>query len=88
MTKPVISFIIDCKVPLAAQKCAVLKRNGSYYQNKKELTDYVDQLFVPPTSDTYLHVKCSCGLEYQYSKDTVPVTNLNCSCGNKLFEYV
>ena len=58
------------------------------FANKTELTDFIDLLYVPPTSDTYLEIVCQCAVEYVYAvKEDVPATNLVCDCGRKVIEY-
>ena len=89
-TKPVISFEAKSKVPVAlVNKSLVAKKTGDNYTNKTERTDYVDTLYVHPSSDTYLYAKCQCGQEYSYvDKAAVPSSNLNCSnCSRKIIEY-
>lgn len=58
------------------------------WANKTELTDFVDSLYVPPKSDTYMYIICQCGAEYIYvTKDDVPDTNVVCSCGRNVLIY-
>jgi hypothetical protein len=93
-TKPVISYIAKEIIPLTPQLNVSIVRKKltktSYrdYNNKTELTDYVDTLYVPPTSDCIVYVKCQCGAEYEYANKTaVPSVNLTCACGRKVVEY-
>jgi len=72
--------------PIIRQK--IDKTTYQNWANKTALTDFVDSLYTPPDSDTYLYLKCGCGLEYIYATKTdVPAANTNCSCGQKLFQY-
>ena len=88
-TKPVILYKANAAVPaILSPNAVVVKRDGSIYANKAELTAYVDTLYVPPTSDTYLCVICSCAIEYEYvDSSEVPSGAFNCTCGKKIFEY-
>jgi len=71
------------------QKPLIRRRDGINWADKAELTDYVDSLYVAPTSDTYLQAICKCGLEYSYTtKEDVPDTDFDCSCGREIFEYI
>ena len=71
------------------QKPLIRKKSGTNWADKAELTDYVDSLYVAPTSDTYLQAICRCGEEYSYaSKEDVPATDFDCSCGREIFEYI
>lgn len=94
MEKPVISYVINQKLPLIPVfNYSIIRKklsSSSYvnWNNKKEFTDYVDTLFVPQMSDCYVYVKCQCGTEYQYADKTqVPSTNTTCTCGRKIIEY-
>jgi len=91
-TKPVITYK-DNNAPASTKSGSiVMKRVGSTYQNwanKTELTDMIDVCYAPPTSDTYLYIICGCGEEYTYTtKNDVPDSNVTCSCGRKVIEYV
>jgi len=89
-TKPRISY--EDKVTLPNEitpKPLIRKRNGTNWNDKTELTDYIDTLYAPPSSDTYLSAICRCGTEYNYAtKNDVPATDFDCSCGREIFEYV
>jgi len=81
-------------MPLTAElnksivRMQITKTSYRDWNNKTELTDYIDTLYVPPTSDTYMFIKCQCGTEYVYAtKTTVPATNVTCTCGRKVIEY-
>lgn len=90
-TKPVINYQAGSDNPITRPISVVQKRLEVGYENwanKTEMTDFVDQLFVPPTSDSYINIVCSCGLEYDYvDKAAVPSVDLDCSCGRKLIKY-
>jgi len=92
-TKPVIGYVAN-KIPLntelnvAIVQKKVDKTTFRNWNDKTELTDYVDSLYVHPRSDCYVYVKCQCNTEYEYAnKVAVPGTNLTCSCGRKIIEY-
>jgi len=67
------------------------KINKTHYvnwANKTELTNYIDSLYVHPSSDTYLFIVCQCGNQFSYSNKTnVPSSNVTCNCGRKAIEY-
>lgn len=93
-TKPIISYAAQQILPLIPElnvsvvRKKVDKTTYRNWTNKTELTDYVDQLYVPPTSNCYLFIKCQCNMEHEYTNKTdVPATNLTCTCGRKLVEY-
>lgn len=91
-TKPVIKYQCKAAVPVALNPNAiVMKKVGQSYvnwENKTELTDFIDLLYVPPTSDTYMYAICCCGKDYIYTtKDDVPATDVTCTCGKKVIEY-
>lgn len=90
--KPRIKFQAN-NIPLIAQlnTSIVRKRLESGYvnfTNKTDLTDYVDQLYNPPMSDTYLYIVCQCKKEFIYTtKSDVPSSNVICNCGRKVIIY-
>jgi len=87
--KPVISYVANetiLNIPIVRKK--VSKTSYVNWTDKTEFTNYVDTLYVPPTSDCYVYIKCQCGIEYEYeNKTAVPESNLTCSCGRKVIEY-
>jgi hypothetical protein len=91
-TKPVIQYL-DSKRPIEITNgCLVRKKidKTTYvnWMNKAEFTNYVDQLYVNPQSDTYVDIICSCSKEYAYTTSAdVPATNLVCACGRQLITY-
>jgi hypothetical protein len=92
--KPVISYQAEEILPLTPQlnvsivRKRLTKTSYRNWNNKTEFTDMIDTLYVPPTSDTYVFVKCQCGTEYAYANKTaVPSANTTCSCGRKVIEY-
>ena len=90
-TKPRISFIAQALLPVElSNNSLVLKKNGTNYSDKTELTDFIDGLYEHPDSDTYLYCKCQCGEEYSYvDKTSVPDSNTNCTaCSRKIIEYL
>jgi hypothetical protein len=92
--KPVISYAAEQILPLNENlnKSIVSKKltKTSYrnWNDKDEFVSYVDSLYVPPTSNCYVYIRCQCGAEYDYpSKVGVPSENLICGCGRKVIEY-
>jgi hypothetical protein len=91
--KPRLKFKADANYPLALKnESLVLKRIAkNTYENftdKTDLTDYIDEMYCPPTSDTYLQAICGCGQDYSYAtKTAVPAMSVICSCGRKIIEY-
>lgn len=92
--KPIISFQANQVVPLTQQlntsiiRKKVSKTEYRNWDSKTELTDFVDTIYKPPTSDCYIFVKCQCGKEYEYiDKTEVPSENLTCTCGRKILQY-
>lgn len=88
--KPIITYKRDSLLPLElSNRSLICKRDGSEFANKQELTDFVDTLYVPPTSDTYILANCSCSRNYSYAtKEDVPEENINCVCERKILEYI
>jgi len=92
--KPVVKFTTkivpiesDLNVSIVRKKLS--KTEYVNWQDKQEFTDAVDLLYVPPRSDTYVYIICQCGHEYIYiDKTEVPSSNLTCSCGRKVIEYI
>jgi len=73
-------------VPIVRKR--LTKTSYRNWNDKKELTDYIDSLYVPSTSNCYLHIKCHCGVEYVYlNKIEVPAENKICICGHKIIVY-
>ena len=79
--KPVIIYQAGPDSPITHNVSIVQKRtedSSVNWANKAELVAYVDQLYVPPTSDTYLYIQCTCGRNYDYATSgDVPVSNTN-----------
>ena len=66
----------------------ITKNEYVNWKNRIELVNYIDELYAPPTSDTYLLICCQCGREYRYiDKTEIPSFNLVCQCGRKIIEY-
>ena len=92
--KPRLKFQAEANYPLTLKnESLIIKRVAkNTYENfadKIDLTDYIDTIYDPPTSDTYLQAICSCGIDYSYAtKTAVPAANVTCSCGRKILEYV
>jgi len=79
-------FQLDNDSPIVRKK--IDKTTYENWANKTELTDFIDSLYVPPTSDTYLCIICQCGTQYTYvDKNAVPSTDFTCSCGRKVIKY-
>jgi len=90
--KPRLKVQANASYPLALKnESLVIKRVDDTYENfsnKTDLTDFIDTLYDPPTSDTYLQAICGCGRDYTYAtKAAVPISNVTCSCGRKIIEY-
>lgn len=92
--KPVIMFICEDRMPLvpllnvSIVRNKLSKTNYRNWNDKLELTTYIDSLYVHPLSDCYLCVRCQCGVEYEYeNKTSVPSHNITCVCGRKVIEY-
>ncbi len=93
VVKPVISYTTN-KIPLIPQlNVSIIRKqeSPSYFRNwnnKTEFTNFVDTLYVPPTSNCYVYIRCQCRSEYAYaSKTEVPDGNITCHCGRKVIEY-
>jgi len=91
-TKPIATYkAVDRPLALDENAAICRKRSGSTFSdwsNKTELTDFIDSLYKPQTSDTYLYIVCGCGTEYIYTlKADVPSSNVTCPCGRKVIEY-
>lgn len=92
-TKPRIQYKADERPLTLDDNSAIVKRRVNKttfvnWENKTELTNFIDTLYVHPQSDTYLYVICQCGIEYPYvNKANVPSSNVTCSCGRKVIEY-
>ena len=73
-TKPIIKYQGMVEVPNVLSPTAIVrKRVGSEFVNwadVTELTNFIDTLYVPPTSDTYMYIICGCGEEYTYTLKT------------------
>ena len=92
-TKPVITYQSAIR-PLTLDNNAAIVRekiDSTTYQNwadKSSLVTYVDSLYVPPTSDTYMLIHCGCGSDYTYANSAaVPASDMTCSCGRWVFKY-
>lgn len=88
-TKPRLQYI-SVKRPLAldGNTSIVKKSDNTNWSNKTELTDFIDLLYVSPSSDTYLYAKCDCNLDYIYvEKADVPGDDVVCSCGRNVIKY-
>ena len=88
-TKPRIKYVSNKRpIELDDNLSIVKKSNGVKWNNKTELTNYIDSLYVHPNSDTYLYVECHCGETYTYAnKSNVPSSSVTCSCSRKIIEY-
>ena len=93
-TKPVISYEVNQKIPLDTElnvsivRKKLTKTSYRNWNDKTEFVDYVDTLYVPPTSDCYVYIKCQCGELFEYvDSSAVPSDNVICSCGRKVIEY-
>lgn len=91
--KPVIKYQAN-KIPIEGElnvaivRKVISKTEYVNWADKTEFTNAVDQLYVPPTSDTYVYIICQCSIEYIYADKTeVPSSNLTCTCGRKIIEY-
>jgi len=92
-TKPRVKYQADAKFPAMMMSIPVVrnrisKKDYVNFTNKTELIDFIDSLYEPPSSDTYMQVICSCGMEHAYTTSTdVPNSNVTCSCGRVLIKY-
>ena len=92
-TKPVIKYQaarmpLDTALNSSIACMQVSSTENRNWNNKAEFTDYVDQLYVPPSSDTYVYIICQCGAEFVYAtKADVPSSNVVCDCGRKVLIY-
>jgi hypothetical protein len=65
----------------------VIRRSSGNFASKTELTDYIDS-FLPSEATNYAAAICSCGKQYEWAtKDDVPATELDCTCGKKITKY-
>lgn len=92
--KPVISYEVQQALPLVSQlnvsivRKKIDKTTYRNWNNKFEFISYVNTLYVHPSSDCYVHIKCQCSTEYNYvNSSVVPSSNVTCSCGRKIIEY-
>jgi hypothetical protein len=89
--KPVISYIATkglarIDIPIIQKK--ICKKEYCNWKNKLEFTNFLDTLYVPPSSTCYVYVKCHCNKEYIYeNKLSIPENNFYCFCGRKIIEY-
>ena len=69
----------------------VQKRDGNTLRNfndKSELTSFVDSIKPSITVTGYVAVKCSCGHDHEYNtKDDVPAVDVVCTCGRQVITY-
>ena len=89
--KPIVKYQADAKFPMisiSVIRKRISKNNYVNFTDKTDLIDFVDSLYEPPSSDTYMQVICSCGIEYPYATSTdVPSSDLSCSCGRVILKY-
>ena len=91
--KPRISFNSQERPLTLDNNAAIVRKRVNKttfvnWNNKAELTNFIDSLYVHPLSNTYLYIICQCRREFIYSdKASVPSSNVNCSCGRKVIEY-
>ena len=91
--KPRISYVAQLRpLTLDANASVVRKKVDEStmvnWANKTELTDFVDSLYVHPSSNSYVWIKCQCGIEYNYAtKTAVPSGNITCACGRRVIKY-
>ncbi len=90
MPKSVVSYVASNN-PFQLNISVVQKRESNKYRNwlnKDELVNYIDSLPVSNGVESYIHIKCHCGLEHKFlTKDDVPDKNFNCKCNRKIIEY-
>ncbi|MDD5649592.1 MAG: hypothetical protein PHF86_04130 [Candidatus Nanoarchaeia archaeon] len=90
MPKSIVSYIASNN-PFQLNNSIVQKRESNTYRNwlnKNELIDFIDSLPVPNGVESYMYIKCHCGLEHKFSKkDDIPDKNFNCKCNRKIIEY-
>ena len=91
--KPVISYetymiplIPELNVSIVRKK--IDKKTYRNWNDKTEFIAYVDSLYVPPTSNCYVHIKCQCDQLFEYvNSSVVPSSSVVCDCGRKVIEY-
>ena len=91
--KPRVKYQANAIFPLKIDDLPIVRKRISKndyvnFANKKDLTDFIDALYNPPTSDTYMQVICCCGQEFNYTTITeVPDSKITCSCGKVIIQY-
>lgn len=93
-TKPRITYLATGLMPLRGVLNTSISRKkidkSTYrdWQEKNELTSFIDTLYVDPKSDTYLLIICQCGTEFNYAtKSDVPTSSVICNCGRNVLIY-
>lgn len=91
---PKITYQASSALPLTDKlntsivQCQIDNVTYRNWRDKQELTDFIDPLFTPPDSDTYMEIICQCGNVYDYAtKNDVPASSLVCSCGRNALIY-
>ena len=92
--RPRVKYQADAKFPLTTMmnisviRKRISKNNYVNFTDKADLVDFVDSLYEPPTSDTYLQAICSCGMDHSYTTSAdVPSSDLTCTCGRVILKY-
>lgn len=88
---PIVQYRAN-KLPFVLELPIVRKRvtenSDRNFNNKTELTAFVDAIRPSARVDGYVGVTCSCGHQYEYVvKNDVPSSNVVCSCGRDVLIY-
>lgn len=88
---PIVGYKAN-KLPFVLELPIVRKRistnKGRNFNDKAELTAFIDSIKPSRRVDGYLGITCSCGKQYDYAvKNNVPSSNVVCSCGRDVLIY-
>ncbi len=89
--KPIVAYMAN-KLPFVLELPIVRRRVSETadrnFNDKAELTAFVDSIRASVTVDGYVGVTCSCGHQYDYvTKNDVPSTDVVCACGRDVLIY-
>lgn len=90
MSKSIVSYITSSnpflKTPVVQKRES--KTSFRNWNDKLELTNYIDSLPVPNGVECCLYIKCHCSAEHKFlTKEDIPDKNFLCKCGRNLIEY-
>ena len=88
---PIVSYSAT-KLPFVLELSIVRRRVSvtadRNFNDKAELTAFVDSIRASRRVDGYVGVTCSCGNKFDYAtKNDVPSTDVVCSCGRDVLIY-